>query len=122
MREAGQCVIELNGSIRTHVNLSFAFFMDAMPWIMSKTSGKRSAHSLNSPEDEICDLFRLGIAAKTVDLLDEVHVLFLCMRSFTLKRWLPVVDESGLQPEYLDSMWSFMLRNEVEVRIDLEDG
>ena len=138
--------------------------MDAMPWIMSKTSGKRSARSLNSPEDEIGDLFCLGwmhvevfanlfdildglleinvavvayhrndvgsvnfglsigIAANAVDLLDEVHVLFLCMRSFTLKRWLPVVVESGLQPEYLDSMWSFMLRNEVEVRIDLEDG
>ena len=163
MCNAGQCVVELNGSIRTHVHLSFAFLMDAMPWIMSKTSGKRSAHSLDSPEDEIGDLFCLGwihvevfanlfdildglleinvavvaynrhnvgsvnfgssigIAADTVDLLDEAHVLF-CTRSFTLKRWLPVVVESGLQPEYLDSMWSFMLRNEVEVRIDLEDG
>ena len=127
-----------------------------------KTSGKRSAHSLNSPEDEICDLFRLGwihaevfanlfdildglleinvavvayhrddvgsvnfelsigVAADAVDLLDEVHVLLLCMRSFTLECWMPAIVESCLQPEYLNSMWS--LRNEVEVRIDIEDG
>ena len=164
MCDAGQCVIELNGSIRTHIHLSSAFLMDAMPWIMSKTSGKRSAHSLDSPEDEVGDLFRLGwihvevfanlfdildglleinvavvayhrddvgsvnfglsigVAADAVDLLDEVHVLLLCMRSFTLKCWLPVIVESGLQPKYFDSMWSFMLRDEVEIRIDLEDG
>ena len=88
---------------------------------MSKTSGKQSAQSLDSPEDEVGDLFCLGwshveiaanllnildglfkinlavvahrrndagsenfwlsigIAADTVDLLDEVHVLFLCI-------------------------------------------
>ena len=121
MCDAGYCVIELNGSIRTHVHLSFAFLMDTMPWIMSKTSGKRSAHSLNSPEDEVGDLFRLGwihvevfanleinvavvayhrddvgsvnfglsigVAADAVDLLDEVHVLLLRVRSFTLECW-----------------------------------
>ena len=64
----------------------------------------------------------IGIAANTVDLLDEVHVLFLCVLAFTLKRWLPVLSESGSQPEYLGSMFSFMLRNEVEVRVHLEDG
>ena len=164
MCDAGQCVVELNGSIRTHVHLSSAFLMDTMPWTMSKTSGKRSAHSLNSPEDEVGDLFRLGwihvevfanlfdildglleinvavvayhrddvgsvnfglsigVAADAVDLLDEVHVLLLRMKSFTLERWLPVIVESGLQPKYLDSMWSFMLRDEVEIRIDVEDG
>ena len=63
-----------------------------------------------------------GIAADTVDLLDEVHVLFLCMWAFTLKCWLPVIIESGSQPEYLSSMFSFMLRNEVEVRKRVEDG
>ena len=76
MCNAGQCVVELNGSIRT------AFFMDAMPWIMSKTSGKRSAHSLNSPEDEIGDLFCLGwihveVFANLFDILDgllEINV------------------------------------------------
>ena len=55
-----------------------------------------------------------------VDLLDEVHVLFLRVLAFTLKCWLII--ESGSQPEYLDSMLSFMLRDEVEVRIHLEDG
>ena len=64
----------------------------------------------------------IGVAADAVDLLDEVHVWLLCMISFTLERWLPVVVESCLQPEYLNSMWSLMLRNEVEVRIDIEDG
>ena len=64
----------------------------------------------------------IGVAANAVDLLDEVHVLLLRMRSFTLECWLPVVVESGLQLEYLDSMWSLMLRNEVEIRIDIEDG
>ena len=164
MCDAGQCVIELNGSTRTHAHLSFAFLVDAMPWIMSKTSGKQSAHSLDSPEDEVSDLFRfgwihvevlanlfdildglleinvavvayhrddvgsvnfglsIGVAADAVDLLDEVHVFFLCMRSFTLKCWLPVIVESGLQPKYFDSMRSFMLRDEVGVRIDIEDG
>ena len=164
MCDAGQCVIELDGSIRTHFHLPSAFLMDSMPWIMSKTSGKRSAHSLNSPEDEICDLFRLGcfhaeifanlfdildglieinvavvayhrddagsvnfglsiaVAADAVDLLDEVHVLLLCMRSFTLECRMPVIVESCLQPEYLDSMPSLVLRNEVEIRIDIEDG
>ena len=161
---AGQCIVELNGSIRTHVHLSFAFLVDAMPWIMSKTPGKQSAHSLDSPGDEVGDLFCLGwihaevlanlfnildglleineavvtyhrddvgsvnfwlsigVAANDVDLLDEVHVLFLCVRAFTLKRWPPIVVESGLQPEYLASRRSFMLRNEVEVRIHFEDG
>ena len=131
---------------------------------MSKTSGKQSAHSLDSPEDEVSNLFCLGWihvevfanlfnvldglleidmavvtyhrndvcsedfwlsigrAANAVDLPDEVHVLFLCMWTFTLKRWLPVVIESGLQPEYLGSMLSFMLRDEVEFRVRLEDG
>ena len=135
-----------------------------MPWIMSKTSGKRSDHSLNSPEDEICDLFRLGcfnaeifanlfdildglieinvavvayhrddvgsvnfglsiaVAADAVDLLDEVHVLLLCMRSFTLECRMPVIVESCLQPEYLNSMRSLVFRNEVEIRIDIKDG
>ena len=64
----------------------------------------------------------INIAADAVDLLDEVHVLLLCMRPFTLKCWLPVIVESGLQPKHFDSMWSFMLRDEVEIRIDLEDG
>ena len=64
----------------------------------------------------------IGVAADAVDLLDEVHVLLLRMRSFTLECWLPVIVESGLQPEYLNSMWSLMLRNEVEIRIDIEDG
>ena len=64
----------------------------------------------------------IGIAANTVDLLDEVHVLFLCMLAFTLMRWLPVIIESGSRPKYLGSMFSFMLRNEVEVRIQLKDG
>ena len=54
----------------------------------------------------------IGVAANAVDLLDEVHVLFLCMWAFTLKRWLPVIVESGLQPEYLGSMLSFVLRDE----------
>ena len=131
---------------------------------MSKTSGKQSAQSLDSPEDEVGDLFCLGwihaevfanllnvldglleinmavvtyhrndvcsenfwlsigVAANAVDLLDEVHVLFLCMWTFTLKRWLPAIIESGLQPEYLGSVLSFMLRDEVEVRIRLLDG
>ena len=60
MRNAGQCIVELNGSIRTHVHLSFAFSVLALPWIVSKTSGKQSAHSLGSPEDEVGDLFCLG--------------------------------------------------------------
>ena len=64
----------------------------------------------------------IGVAADAVDLLDEVHVLLLRMNSFTLECWLPVTVESGLQPEYLNSMWSLMLRNEVEIRIDIEDG
>ena len=64
----------------------------------------------------------IGVAADAVDLLDEVHVLLLRMRSFTLECWLPVIVESGLQLEYLNSMWSLMLRNEVEIRIDIEDG
>ena len=64
----------------------------------------------------------IGVAADAVDLLDEVHVLLLRMISFTLECWLPVIVESGLQPEHLDSMWSLMLRNEMEVRIDIEDG
>ena len=114
-------------------------------------SGKQSAQSLDSPEDEVGDLFCLGwihvevfahllnlldglleivmavvtyhrndvccenfwlsigIAANAVDLLDEVHVLFLCMWTFTLKRWLPVIIESGLQPEYLGSMLSYLV-------------
>ena len=160
MRDAGQCVIELDGSIRTHFHLPFAFLIDSMPWTMSK----RSAHSLNSPEDEICDLFRLGcfhaeifanlfdildglnginvavvayhrddvssvtfglsiaVAADAVDLLDEVHVLLLCMRSFTLECRMPVIVESCLEPEYLNSMRSLVFRNEVEVRIDIKDG
>ena len=164
MCDAGQCVVELNGSIRSHVHLSSAFLIDTMPWIMSKTSGKRSAHSLNSPEDEVGDLFRLGwihvevfanlfdildglleinvavvayhrddvgsvnfglsigVAADAVDLLDEVHVLLLRMRSFTLECWLPVIVESGLHPKYFDSMRSFMLRDEMEIRTDIEDG
>ena len=138
--------------------------MLALPWIVSKTSGKQSAHSLYSPEDEVGDLFCLGwihveifanlfdilddlleinmaivtyhrndvgsenlwlsigIAANTVDLLDEVRVLFLRVLAFTLKCWLPVIIESGSQPEHLDSMLSFMLRDEVEVWIHLEDG
>ena len=138
--------------------------MDAMLWIMLKTSGKQSAHSLNSPEDEVGDLFCLGwihvevlanlfnildglleinevvvtyhrddigsvnfwlsigVAANDIDLLDEVHVLFLCVIAITLKRRPPIVVESGLQPEYLASMRLFMLRNEVEVRIQVEDG
>ena len=161
MCDAGQCDIELDGSIRTHFHLPFAFLMGSMPWIMSKTSGKRSAHSLNSPEDEICDLFRLGcfhaeifanlfdildglieinvavvayhrddvgsvnfglsiaVAADAVDLLDEVHVLLFCMRSFTLECRTPVIVESCL---YLNSMRSLVFRNEVEVRIDIKDG
>ena len=131
---------------------------------MSKTSGKQSAHSLDSPKDEVGDLFCLGwihvevfanlfnildglleikmavvtyhrngvcsenfwlsigVAANAVDLLHEVHVLFLCVLAFTLKSWLPVIIESGTQPENLDSMLSFTLRDEVEVRIHLEDG
>ena len=64
----------------------------------------------------------IGIATDTVDLLDEVHVLFLCMLAITLKCWQPVGIETGSQPEYLGSMFSFMLRNEVEVRIHFEDG
>ena len=70
------------------------------------------------------EIFRLsiGIAADTVDLLDEVHVLFLCMWAITLKCWLPVIIESGSQPEYPGSMFSFMLGNEVEVRKRVEDG
>ena len=56
--------------------------MDTTPWIMSKTSGKRSAHSLNSPEDEVGDLFRLGwihveVFANLFDILDgllEINV------------------------------------------------
>ena len=64
----------------------------------------------------------IGVAADAVDLLDEVHVLLLRMRFFTLECWLPVIVESGLSPEYLDSMWSLMLRNEMEVRIGIEDG
>ena len=64
----------------------------------------------------------IGVEADAVDLLDEVHVLLLRMRSFTLECWLPVIVESGLQPEYLDSMWSLMLRSEMEVRIDIKDG
>ena len=97
--------------------------------------GKQSAHSLDSPEDEVGDLcclgwihaeilanlfgildglleinmaivtyhrndvgsknfwLSIGVAANAVDLLDEVHVLFLCM--LALKRWLPVISESG---------------------------
>ena len=62
------------------------------------------------------------VAANAVDLLDEGHVLFLCMLAFTLKHWLPVSIVSGFQPEYLGSMLSFMLRDEVEVRIHLKDG
>ena len=131
---------------------------------MSKTSGKQSAQSLDSPEDEVGHLFCLGwshveiaanllnilnglfkinlavvayhrndvgcenfwlsigIAADTVDFLDEVHVLFLCMLAITLKCWQPVIIESGSQPEYLGSMFSFMLRNEVEVRKHFEGG
>ena len=138
--------------------------MGALIWIMSKASGKQSAQSLDSPEDEVGDLlclgwihveiaanllnildgpvkinhavvayhrgdvgsevFRLsiGIAADTVDLLDEVHVLSLCILAFTLECWLPVIIESGSQPEYPGSRFSFMLRNEVEVRIRVEDG
>ena len=64
----------------------------------------------------------VGVSADAVDLLDEVHVLLLRMKSFTLECWMPVIVESGLQPEYLNSMWSLMLRNEVEIRIDIEDG
>ena len=60
--------------------------------------------------------------ADAVDLLDEVHVLLLRMRSFTLECWMPVIVESGLQPEHLNSMWSLMLRNEVEIRKDIKDG
>ena len=60
----------------------------------------------------------IGVAADAVDLLDEVHVLLLRMRSFTLECWLPVIVEPG-KPEYLNSMWSLMLRNEVEIRIDI---
>ena len=131
---------------------------------MSKASGKQSAQSLDSPEDEVGDLFCLGwihveiaanllnildgpvkinhavvayhrddvgseifrlsigIAADTVDLLDEVHVLSLCMLAFTLECWLPVIIESGSQPEDPGSRFSFMLRNEVEIRIRVEDG
>ena len=63
----------------------------------------------------------IGVAANAVDLLGEVHVLFLCVRAFTLKHWPPIVIESGLQPEYLASRRSFMLRNEVEIRIHFED-
>ena len=59
----------------------------------------------------------IGIAADTV-----VYVLFLCMLAITLKCWQPVIIESGSQPEYLGSIFSFMLRNEVEVRIHFEDG
>ena len=116
-----ECIVELNGSVRIHVHWSSAFSVVALFWIMSKASGKLSAQSLYSPEDEVGDLFCLGwihveiaanllnildgvvkinlgsenfrlsigIAADTVDLLDEVHVLFLCMW-VTLKCWLPV--------------------------------
>ena len=164
MGNASQCVIELNGSVRTHVHLSSAFSVLALFWVMSKASRKQSAQSLDSPEDEVGDLsclgwrhveifanlfnildglleidlsvkayhrndvgsvnfwLSIGIATDTVDLLDEVHVLFLCMWAFTLKGWLPVGIEFCSQPEYLGSMFSFMLRNEVEVRMHLEDG
>ena len=148
MCDAGLCVIELNGSIRTHFHLPFAFLMDSMPWIRSKTSGKRSAHSLNSPEDEICDLFRLGwihaeVFANLFDILDgliEINVAVVAYHrddvgsvnfglsigvaadAFTLECWMPVIVESCLQPEYLNSMRSLVLGNEVEVRIDIEDG
>ena len=44
------------------------------------------------------------------------------MLAITLKCWQPVIIESGSQPEYLGSMFLFMLRNEVEVRIHFEDG
>ena len=64
----------------------------------------------------------IGVAADAVDLLDEGHVLLLCMRSFTLECWLPVIVESCLQPDYLNSMWPLVLRNEVEIWIDIEDG
>ena len=132
---------------------------------MLKTSGKQSAHSLNSPEDEVADLFCLGgihfevsanlfdildglleineavvtyhrddvcsvifwlsigAAANCIDLPDEFHVLFVCLRSFAVKRcWPPIVVESGLKPKYLASMRSQMLRDEVDVRIRVEDG
>ena len=87
-------------------------------------------------DDVGSEIFRLsiGIAADTVDLLDEVHVLSLCMLRasilllllshelrLTLECWLPVIIESGSQPEYPGSRFSFMLRNEVEVRIRVED-
>ena len=130
---------------------------------MSKASGKRSAQSLDSLEDEVSDRFCLGwiqvevfanlldildglvkinhaaaahhrddvgskifrmsigVAADTGDFLDEVHVLFLCMLAFT-ECWLPVIVESGSQPGYPVSMFSLMLRNEVEVRKRVEDG
>ena len=161
---ASHFVVELNGSVRIHFLLSPAFSVGALIWIMSKASGKQSAQSLDSPEDEVGDLFCLGwihvgiaanllnildgpvkinravvahhrddvgseifwlsigIAADTVDLLDEVHVLSLCMLAFTLECWLPVIIEPGSQPEYPGSRFSFMLRNEVEVRIQVEDG
>ena len=75
-------------------------------------------------DDVGSEIFRLsiGIAADTVDLLDEVHVLSLCMWAFTLECCLPVIIESGSQPECPGSRFSFMLRNEVEVRIRVEDG
>ena len=144
MCDASQRIVELNGSVRTHIHWSSAFSAVALFWIMSKTSRKQSAQSLDSVEDEVGDLFCLGwshveifanllnvvgsenfwlsigSAADTVDFLDEVHVLFLCMLAITLKCWQPVIIESGSQPEYLGSMISLMLRNEVEVRIHFE--
>ena len=64
----------------------------------------------------------IPLAANAVDLLDEVHVLLLCMRSFTLECRMPVLVESCLQPEHLNSMRSLVFRNEVEIRIDIKDG
>ena len=163
MCDAGQCVIELDGSIRTHFHLSFAFFMDSMPWIMSKTSGKLLILSIRQRMRSVicfaldgsmlkylqtCSTFwtvlsrsniavvayhrddvgsvnfglSIGVAADAVDLLDEVHVLLLRMSSFTLHCWMPVIVDSCLQPEYLNSMRSLVLRNEVEIRIDIKDG
>ena len=60
MRNASQCTVELNGSVRIHFHLSSAFPVGALIWIMSTASGKQCAQSLDSLEDEVGDLFCLG--------------------------------------------------------------
>ena len=75
MCNASQRIVELNGSVRIHFHLSSAFSVGALFWILSKASGKQSAQSLGSPEDEVGDLFCLGwihveIAANLLNILD----------------------------------------------------